>query len=176
MAPAPVCPRPEDRYLRWIGSLQLAKGMLLMALAVRLLAFLHKDVDAIVGNWISELGVSLENPHIVSLLAKLDSVTDRQLGQWSIVTFCLSGMFLTEGTGLLLRRQWGKYVTIVATAAFIPLEAYKTIEHFGIARLILLIVNLLLVWFLVALLRREKRREETQQMRAETLTARESAA
>ena len=158
MAPPRALPRTDDRYLRWIGSLQLAKGLLLMAFAGGLLGFLDKDIDAIVGNWITEMGLSPENPHIAAFLAKLDLVTNRQLEQWSTLTFCFSGMFLTEGTGLLLRRQWAKYLTIIATATFIPFEAYAVVHRFGLMKLAILVVNLAVVWLLLILLRREQRR------------------
>ncbi len=132
-----------------------------MAFAGGILGFLDKDVDGIVGNWISEMGVSLQNPHIAALLAKLNVVTNRQLEQLSIFTFCFSGMFLTEGTGLLLRRQWAKYFTIIATAAFIPVEAYTLLSRFGWTKLTILVVNIAVVWLLIIMLRREQRRAGT---------------
>src|SRR6266568_4733509 len=70
---------PGDRALNWIAGYNLAKGALFLIIALSFLGFLHKDVDAIVGNWISWLGVSLENEHVAALLARLDLVTDKQL-------------------------------------------------------------------------------------------------
>jgi len=133
------------------------KGLLLLGLAFGILSFLHKDLDVIVGNWIAELGMDMENPHVVTLLEKLDLITDRQLGQWSIVTFCFSGVFLTEGAGLLLRQQWAKYLTVAATGVLIPIEAYAIIHHFSLLKLGVLIVNLAVLGLLVVQLRREHR-------------------
>ncbi len=157
MASSRLHPQSHERYLRWIGGLQLVKGVITMVLAVALLRLLHKDLDQVVGNWISEIGWNLQNPRIAAFLGWLDEVTDRQIGEWSIVTFCLAGMFLTEGTGLLMRWGWAKYFTIVATAAFVPLEVYKTFAQFGPLKLTLLIGNVAVVWVLIAMLRREKR-------------------
>jgi uncharacterized membrane protein (DUF2068 family) len=154
-AAAPL-PCRTDRYLRWIAVLNLLKGLLLCALAVGLLGFLHKDVDVIVGNWISLLGLNMENRHIVALLARLDTVTDRQLGHWSGITFALAGVFFTEGAGLFFRQQWAKYLTVLVTASFVPLEALEAVRHFGLAKLALLVVNVAVVWFLVDSLRRER--------------------
>lgn len=149
-------PRPADRCLRWIAVLNLFKGLLLCALAIGLLGFLHKDVDAIVGNWISLLGLNMENRHIVALLARLDAVTDRQLGHWSGITFALAGVFFTEGAGLFFRRQWAKYLTVAVTASFIPVEVTESLRHFGWAKLALLAINIAVVCFLIVTLRRER--------------------
>jgi len=148
----------EDRYLRWIALLNLGKGLLLCLLAIGLLGFLHKDLDEIVGNWMSLLGFNMENRHVVRLLARLDRVTDRQLAQMSGITFALAGVFVTEGTGLLLRQQWAKYLTIVCTASFIPIEVFETLKHFGWLKLLVLVVNIVVVAVLAVMLVREKKR------------------
>lgn len=145
------------RYLRWIAGLNLLKGLFLLGLAVGLLKFLHRDVDAIVGNWMSLLRMDLENRHIAALLEKLDLVTDRQLRQMSGLTFVYAGLFLTEGAGLLLRQTWAKYFTILVSGSFVPLEIVEMVHHFGIVILALLLVNITVVWFLVLNLLAERR-------------------
>lgn len=158
MSAVPPPSRKEDQYLRWIACLNILKGLLLTALAIGLLGFLHKDVDVIVGNWISLLGLNMENRHIVALLARLDMVTDRELSQWSGLTFLFAGLFFTEGTGLLLKQQWAKYLTVIVTASFIPIEVIESLKHFGVVKVALLVINIGVVWFLLVLLRREKQR------------------
>jgi len=148
----------EDRYLRWIGWLSLGKCGLLVLLAIGLLGFLHRDVDVIVGNWLNLLGMNMENRHIVRLLARLDRVTDKQLAQWSGITFAIAGVYAAEGAGLLLRQHWAKYLTIIATSAFIPIEIKESIKHFGWGKFTLLAMNVLVVAYLIISLMREKRR------------------
>ena len=148
----------EDRYLRWIGWLNLGKGALLCLLALGLLGFLHRDIDVIVGNWLSLLGMNMENRHIVRLLARLDHVTDKQVAECSGVTFVVAGVFLTEGAGLLLRQEWAKFLTIGVTASFVPLEIFESIRHFGWLKVGLMVVNIAVVTFLIVSLMREKRR------------------
>jgi uncharacterized membrane protein (DUF2068 family) len=160
MDPAPTPASKEDRYLRWIALLNLGKGLLLCLLAIGILGFLHKDVDEIVKSWMSLLGFNMENRHIIRLLARLDRVTDRQLAQMSGVTFALAGVFVTEGTGLLLRQQWAKYLTIAFTASFIPIELTELFKHFGWLKLSLLIVNIAVVSVLAIMLIRERKRNQ----------------
>jgi uncharacterized membrane protein (DUF2068 family) len=148
----------EERYLRWIAYLNLSKGVLLALLAAGLLGFLHRDVDTIVGNWMSLLGFNMENRHIVRFLARLDQVTDWQLREWSGITFAVAGVFMTEGTGLYFRQNWAKYLTVGVTASFIPVEVFESFKHFGWLKVGLMAVNIAVVTFLLVSLVREKRR------------------
>ena len=152
--PAPRVRRPGDRPLMWIAGYNLAKGLLLFTLALGLLGFLHRDVDVIVGRWLASLGVSLENVHIVSLLARLDLVTDHQLRVLSSVTFLLGGVLVTEGIGLFFKQRWAEYLTIIVTALFIPLELFESFKHFGTAKLVLLVVNVTIVCCLLWVLKK----------------------
>lgn len=158
MAFPPSSIHHESRYLRGIAWLNLGKGLLLCLLALGLLGFLHKDIDVIVGNWLSLLGMNMENRHIVRLLARLDHVTDKQVAQWSGITFAMAGVFVVEGTGLLLRQEWAKYLTIAVTASFVPVEVIESFKHFGWMKVGLMVVNISVVAFLVVSLMREKRR------------------
>jgi uncharacterized membrane protein (DUF2068 family) len=151
----PTRATPSDRYLRWIAGFNLAKGVLFLGLAFLILKFLHKDVDEIVGRWISALQLDLENEHIAALLERLNLVTDRQIKQLSGVAFVLAGLFFTEGAGLLLRQQWAKYLTIIVSSSFIPLELIEVMRKFGLTTLGLLVSNTLIVCLLIANLRRE---------------------
>ena len=158
MDPTPAPPRKEDRYLRVIALYTFGKGLLLCLLAIGFLGFLHKDVDIIVGNWMSLLGFNMENRHVVALLARLDKVTDKQLRELSGITFAVAGVFVTQGSGLLLRQQWAKYLTVGVTSALIPVELIELVRHFGWIKVGVLVVNITIVSFLIASLQREKKR------------------
>ena len=145
---------PGDRALRWIAGYNLAKRLLLLTLALGLLGFLHRDVDVIAGRWLASLGVSLENVHVVALLACLDLVTDHQLRVLSSVTFLLGGVFVTEGIGLFFKQRWAEYLTIIVTASFVPLELFESLKHFGTAKLVLLAVNVTIVCCLLWILKK----------------------
>jgi len=163
MDPSPSSPyRNEDRFLRWIALLNLGKGLLLCLLAIGLLGFLHKDIDKIVGSWMSLLGFNMVNHHVVAFLARLDKVTDKQLAEWSSVTFAVAGVFVTEGAGLLLRQQWAKYLTVGVTSSLIPVEIFELSKHFGWLKVGVLAANIAVVVFLIVSLVRETRRPQRQ--------------
>ena len=61
-------------------------------------------------------------------------------------TLLFAGLFTTEGLGLLLRKRWAEYFTIVTTGGLIPLEIYELWRHFTVAKTGVALVNILIVW------------------------------
>lgn len=136
---------PGTGHLRWIAGLNLSKGLVLLLLTGGLLGFLHKDIDVVAAAWFSRLGMDVQNQHIATLLEKLDLVTDRQLCQWSCLTFAFAGVFLTQGTGLWLRQRWAEYLTLAATSSLIPFELFEACRHPDATRLTVLAINVVVV-------------------------------
>jgi len=85
-------------------------------------------------------------------------VTPKQLRELSVGTFLYAGLFLTEGMGLLLRKHWAEYFTIITTGAFIPLEIYEVARHFTVVKVVVTVINVLIVWYLVARVRSRSKR------------------
>ncbi|MDH6133110.1 uncharacterized membrane protein (DUF2068 family) [Kitasatospora sp. MAA4] len=58
---------------------------------------------------------------------------------------------LVEGVGLWLGRRWAEYLTVIATAAFLPLEVYELTEKVSAFKIATLLLNVLAVlWILVS--------------------------
>jgi uncharacterized membrane protein (DUF2068 family) len=100
------------------------------------------------------LRVDPDNRFVHNVLAKIFRVTPKQLRELSLGTFVYAGLFAIEGTGLLLRKRWAEYFTIVTTSGLIPLEVVELVRHFTVTKLAVLIVNVMIVWYLAARVRR----------------------
>jgi uncharacterized membrane protein (DUF2068 family) len=149
--------RPSSSFvLILIGLFKLFKALLLVVIGIGAIKFLHKDLAASVTHWVQVLRVDPDNRHIHALLAKIFRVTPKQLRELSIGTFIYAALFATEGTGLLLRKRWAEYFTIITTGALIPFEIYELARHFTIVKLVVTIVNVLIVWYLVVRVRSKK--------------------
>ena len=148
--------RTGSATLLLIALFKLFKGFLLLAVAIGALKLLHKDVAESVEHWVRILRVDPRNHYIHLLLSKLFSVTPNQLKELSAGTFIYSALLLTEGVGLLLRKRWAEYFTVISTGLLIPLEVYELAKHFTAAKVAVFVVNVLIVWYLVARLRRER--------------------
>jgi len=88
-------------------------------------------------------------------LSPLLSVDPRTLRAIGAGTFIYRAVFLTEGTGLMLRTRWAEYLTAIATGSFLPLEL---LERVRVARALLVSANVVIVLYLVARLRADTRR------------------
>ena len=137
-----------------IGFFKLVKALLLVVVGISAIKFLHKDLASTVIHWVQVLRVDPDNQHVHRILERIFRVTPRQLKELSVGTFLYAGVFATEGMGLLLRKRWAEYFTIIATGGLIPLEIYELARHFTLAKLMVLLVNALIVWYLAARVRR----------------------
>jgi uncharacterized membrane protein (DUF2068 family) len=136
-----------------IGLFKLLKALLLVAIGIGAIKFLHKDVAATVQHWIQLLRVDPDNRFVHGMLVRILRVTPKQLKELSVGTFFYAGLFAAEGIGLLLRKRWAEYFTIVTTSGFIPLEIFEMSRHFTVAKLVVTLINVLIVWYLVVRVR-----------------------
>jgi uncharacterized membrane protein (DUF2068 family) len=141
-----------------IGLFKLLKALLLIAVGVGSIKYLHKDLAGTVMHWVQVLHVDADNRLVHRILVRIFRVTPKQLKELSVGTFLYAGVFLTEGVGLLLRKHWAEYFTIISTGLFIPLEIYELAKHFTIPKLVVTVVNVLIVWYLVARVRSRSKR------------------
>jgi uncharacterized membrane protein (DUF2068 family) len=132
-----------------IGAFKLLKAVLLVAVGIGAIKFLHKDLATAVMHWVQLLRIDPDNRFVHRIIARIFRVTPKQLRELSAGTFLYAGLFATEGLGLLLRKRWAEYFTIVTTGGLIPLEIFELSRHFTIAKAVIAVVNILIVWYLV---------------------------
>jgi uncharacterized membrane protein (DUF2068 family) len=148
-------PSSGDRWIFLIALFKLAKSLLLIAVAVGALGLLHKDVGEVLQYWIDLLRVDPDNRFIHTLLSRVWSVNERTLKEVSAGTFCYAAVFMTEGTGLLLGKRWAKYLTIIVTSSFLPVEIYELVRHPGAMKCVVILLNAGIVAYLVIRIREE---------------------
>jgi uncharacterized membrane protein (DUF2068 family) len=136
-----------------IGMFKLLKALLLIAVGIGAIKFLHRDVVGTVVHWTQVLRVDPDNRFVHGMLLRILSVSPKQLKELSVGTFFYAGLFAAEGLGLLLRKRWAEYFTIVTTSGLIPLEIFELARHFTVTKLVVALVNVLIVWYLVARVR-----------------------
>jgi uncharacterized membrane protein (DUF2068 family) len=146
--------RKSTATLFLIALFKLIKGVLLLAVGIGALKLLHRDVAQTVAHWVNILRVDPDNRIIHGLLARVLSVTPAQLRAASAGTFVYAGLLLTEGLGLLFRKRWAEYFTIITTAGLIPIEVYELSRRVTIAKVVVLIINVAIVAYLVRRVRK----------------------
>jgi uncharacterized membrane protein (DUF2068 family) len=144
----------HDRTLRMIAYFKLVKGSVLFILAVGVLHLLDRDVGEMLKHWFDLLRIDPENKYAASLLSKAGVLDDKKIHVVSALTFGYSALFLTEGVGLFLQKRWAEWLSVFATASFIPLEVFELCKHFSAVKTILVIANVAIVAFLIHRLRK----------------------
>ena len=145
-----------SRALLMIAVFKFVKGAVLLALAFGALTFLHKDLASHVELWLDQLRIDPDNQFIGTLLTKLQLVHTKELKELSALGAGYAALFLTEGTGLLFRKRWAEWLTIVATSSLMPIELYELIKQFTAVRLLALVVNAGVVLYLIYLVRQKE--------------------
>jgi uncharacterized membrane protein (DUF2068 family) len=145
-------PNP-GRFLMVIAAFKFLKGLMFLAVGFGALHFVHRDLAAEFARWVDLLRIDPHSHYLHWVLEKVAKVDGKKLRELSVGTFFYSALFLTEGTGLALRKRWAEYLTIISTASLMPIEALEIYKHLSLAKVILLIVNIGIVAYLVLQLR-----------------------
>lgn len=153
---APLAPRRRPPGLLFIAFYEFAKGLLLVLVAISLLRLLGHDLQQVVAHWARVLRLDLHHRFIENLAVRAGLINPRELKQLSALSFFIGGLHLVQGVGLYLGKRWAEYLTVVATAAFIPLEVHEVLRHVGPVRCAVLAGNVALVAYLIALLWRRR--------------------
>ena len=145
--------RRRARLLRLIAAFKLTKGVLLFMLGLATINLRHQDITAVLGTWVDQLHLDPGGRLVHGLLLQAADLRAHRLVAIGAGMLVYATLLLTEGLGLLLRKRWAEYLTVIATVAFVPLELYEIARHRTLTRLVVLTVNIVIVWYLLARLR-----------------------
>jgi uncharacterized membrane protein (DUF2068 family) len=147
--------RRHNRGLLLIAAFKWFNALLLFAFAFGLLKLLHQNVGEVAENFVQSLRVDPDNKFLGSLLAKLSVINDAKLQTLSAVSLGYGALFLIEGIGLYFEKRWAEYLTIVATASFVPLEIYELVQKVDTFKISLLVTNIAIIGFLMNTVRKK---------------------
>jgi uncharacterized membrane protein (DUF2068 family) len=132
-----------------IAIFKLLKGALLLAFGLGALSLIHRDAAQVVHHWAHVFQVDTDSKFVQYWLVEVGLVRQRDLALIVTTSLLYSALLTTEGVGLLMEKVWAEYLTSIITASFIPIEIYALTRHMTIARMSLLLVNILVVVYLV---------------------------
>jgi uncharacterized membrane protein (DUF2068 family) len=143
--------------LRMVAVFELAKGLLALAAAAGLLAFMHHDVREVVGELLLHLHLNPARriPGVFVLLA--ERVASLDLWLVAIGAALYADVRIAEAYGLWFNREWAEWLGALSGAIYVPLELYALSKGVTALRLTTLGINLLVVAVLVEALWRRRR-------------------
>ena len=139
----------DDGLIRLIAIFKLFKAALLIAVGVGAFRLMHHDIGDALQHWVETFKLDPGNHFVDAALGKASNLDPRQVEHLGIGSFIYAALFLTEGTGLWLRKRWAEWLTVVITSSLVPLEIYEIHRHFTIAKVVVLILNIAIVGYLV---------------------------
>jgi uncharacterized membrane protein (DUF2068 family) len=145
-----------ERGLRLIALFKFFEATLLIVVCLGALQLLNPDIAARAQRWATALATSSDRRLLQRLLARVAGLSPGRLELVALGAFLYAGLFTTEGVGLWLGRRWAEYLTVLATASFLPIEIFELVQRLTVPRMTALLLNLLVVAYLIYRLRRSR--------------------
>jgi uncharacterized membrane protein (DUF2068 family) len=145
-----------DPLLRLIALFKLAKSFLFICAGFGLLHFLNKDVEGRLHALMDSLHVDSENHVATWALNEAGMLTNFKIESLSAIAFFYGILFGIEGTGLYLRKGWAEWLVVIMTASLLPLEIYEIAHKVSVAKVALMVGNLIILGYLIAVIWRKR--------------------
>jgi uncharacterized membrane protein (DUF2068 family) len=137
-----------DGLVVLIGILKLLKSAALLALGVGAIMTLPQQLASGAERVVNWLGLYLGRGLVERELGKLATVSPSVARWMGLLALGYAAVFLIEGAGLLSRKRWAEWMTVLVTTSFIPLEIYEMIRRFGVGKVTTLVLNVAIVAYL----------------------------
>ena len=159
---APAVPRGKalrDRFiLRLLAVERLVRGLAIVLIAYAVWRFSNSQT-AVQQLFNTDLGLlqpiavhfhyDLDNSPIVGTIQKTFQYHRSTLLITAAAMLAYALIEIVEAFGLWAAKRWAEYLTVVATAAFLPLEVYELTEKVSGLKIGTLLVNLLAVVYIL---------------------------
>jgi uncharacterized membrane protein (DUF2068 family) len=138
-----------DKAVVLIGVFKLVKALLLVGVGLGSLLGLPQRISQLStegARWTAMVG---GREVIQRALAKVLSLDDKILRRIGVASLCYALIFVVEGVGLIRKKRWAEWLTVIVTASFIPFEIYELARHFTGAKVAALVLNVLIAGYLL---------------------------
>jgi uncharacterized membrane protein (DUF2068 family) len=144
--------------LRILAVERVVRGLILIAAAygIHRFASAQRSLQDSLGRLLpaarplaTRLGLDLDHS---SVLREAEKALHARHGTLTLlaVGLLLYGLLeLVEGVGLWAARRWAEYLTVVATAAFLPLELHELMNTVTATKVVAFVINVLAVVYLI---------------------------
>jgi uncharacterized membrane protein (DUF2068 family) len=135
---------------------RVLRAVLLIGVGLILLTHAHADWVDLARGFIGRVGLDPSHNETGRLISHLAGLGPRQAQRDGVIAIGYGMLEAVEGYGLLRRRRWAEYLTVVATALlFIP-EIQELIKHPTGLKIGALLLNIVIVVYLIIRLVRRR--------------------
>jgi uncharacterized membrane protein (DUF2068 family) len=146
----------RSRLLPVLAVERVIRAVLLIGVGLILWTHTHADWTDVARGLVGRVGLDPSRNETGRLIAHLAGLGPRQVQRYGAIALGYGVLEAVEGYGLLRRRRWAEYLTVVATALlFIP-EVQELLAHPTGLKIAALVVNVVIVAYLVIRLVRRR--------------------
>ena len=150
--------RRHNKGLVLIALYKLLLALIFIAVGIGALHLVGKDIDDVLSTAAADLRFNPEGRFVNFLLDRASFLDDPMLRRIGFGAFCYAAIGILEGIGLYLEKAWGEYLTLIITASFLPIEILEIMRRLTMARVTILIVNVLVLIYLIKVVIDRQRR------------------
>ena len=164
-APPAVHSHADQQGLLLVGIFKLCKAIFFLGVGAGAIHLMHRNLGELVMRIIDALPIDPEGRVVSMVMDKADLIDAHDLRRIGAGAFIYSVLCIIEGTGLLLRKGWAEYFTVILTVLGLPLEAFELMHRVTWLKVGALVTNLLILSYLLWVLKKEQVIELKQRLR-----------
>jgi uncharacterized membrane protein (DUF2068 family) len=143
--------RGQVKVLRAVASLELSKGLVVLAAGCGILLLLHKDTSEVAQNLLHLLHISPDHRFARVFLEWADRLTDKKLWAVAGMAAAYSTLRFVEAYGLWKARAWAEWIALISGTIYLPYEIRELIRRISLFHVTLLVINLAVILYMVYL-------------------------
>ncbi len=149
----------QGRLLPVLAVERMLRAVLLVGVGLILLTHVHTDWADLVRRFAEQVGLDPSRNETGRLISRLAGSAPRHAQRDGAIAIGYGVLEAGEGYGLLRRRPWGEYLTVVSTALLVIPEVQELLKHPTGLKVGGLALNVVIVIYLVIRLIRRRARE-----------------
>jgi uncharacterized membrane protein (DUF2068 family) len=155
--------RDQSRLLPVLAAERMFRAVLLVGVGVILLTHMHTDWADLARRFAERVGVDPSRNETGRLISSFAGFGPHQAQRYGAIAIGYGLLEAVEGYGLLRRRRWGEYLTVVSTAVLIVPEVQELLKSPTGLKVGGLLLNVVIVVYLVIRLVRRRRAAQRDQ-------------
>jgi uncharacterized membrane protein (DUF2068 family) len=140
------------KVLRAVASLEVAKGLVVLAAGMSVLFIVHRDTGDIADWCLRVLHISPDHHFAQVFLNWADTLTEQKLFAVAGVATIYAILRFIEAYGLWHARAWAEWIALVSGGLYLPFEIYKLIHRANLFHASVFVINVAVVIYMAFLL------------------------
>jgi len=150
--------KDQSRLLPVLAVERVLRAALLIGVGLALLTHAHADWADLARRFAEQIGLDPSRNETGRMISRLGGFGSRQAQRDGAIAIGYGVLEAVEGYGLLRRRRWGEYLTVVSTALLLIPEVQELLKHPTGFKLGGLALNVIIVSYLLGRLVRRRQR------------------